>query len=175
MQTVFIAGATGYLGRYLCAEYRSRGWQVRALVRDASRAQDLDADALIEAAATRPQTLAGCLDGADLVVSALGITRQADAVAQERAWLDVGGPDTYRHTDLAQLAFEATRKPARISRLPDWLRRTALVVLPRLTPRHIHGPAQFFLTALGLDMVGEAHGSRRLDAHFAELTDAGRA
>ena len=283
--TVFIAGATGYLGRFLCAEYRNRGWCVRALVRDAHRAQGLDADDLIEAQATRPHTLAGSMDGVDLVVSALGITRQADglgyqdvdyqanlnllaearrarvprfayvhvlnanrmaqvplvaakaafvralqqaapdiastviapsgyfsdmadflamarsgrvwlfgagdkrinpihgadlaeavadAVAEERAWLDVGGPDTYRHSELARLAFDAIGRPVRITRLPDWLRRAALVVLPRVSPRRIHGPAQFFLTAFGLDMVGEPHGRRRLAACFAEMGGSGR-
>ncbi len=278
MQTVFIAGATGYLGRHLCAEYRRRGWRVRALVRNAQRAQDLDADELIEGEATRPRTLAGIMDGADLVISALGITRQADglgywavdyqanlnlldealragvarfayihvlnaarmpgvplvaaksafvralqqadidstviapsgyfsdmadfltmarsgrvwlfgagshrinpihgadlaaataeAIDRGQGWLDVGGPDVFSQADLARAAFAAVSRPARITRLPDWLRRAALVLLPRLTPRRIHGPAAFFLTALGLDMVGEPHGSRHLDAHFAAL------
>lgn len=276
MQTVFIAGATGYLGRFLCREYRQRGWRVRALVRDIARARDLAADELIAAQATRPETLAGVMDGADLVISALGITRQADglgywdvdyqanlnllnealragvahfayihvlnadkmaqvplvaakaafvralqgadiastviapsgyfsdmadfltmaragriwlfrpgthrinpihgadlaaatadAIAAGRGWLDVGGPDIFTHKELAQAAFDALGRPARITWLPDWLRRAALTVLPRLTPRRIHGPASFFLTALGLDMVGEAHGTRHLRDHFA--------
>ena len=38
--TVLIAGATGYLGRFLVSEYARRGWQVRALVR---RAAELEA------------------------------------------------------------------------------------------------------------------------------------
>ncbi len=80
MQTVFIAGATGYLGRYLCAEYQRRGWYVTALVRDAHRAQTLAADQLIEAEATDPASLQGIMAGADLVVSSLGITRQTDGL-----------------------------------------------------------------------------------------------
>ncbi len=278
MQHVFVAGATGYLGRFLCAEYRKRGWHVRALVRDAGRAQTLEADELIVAEATRPDTLANTMDGVDLVVSALGITRQADglsyrdvdfqanlnllteaqrarvqrftyihvlnaalmrevplvaakmafveklrasempatviapsgyfsdmsdflhmasssrfwlfgdgthrfnpihgadlavatadAAAAGQEWLDVGGPDVFSQSELAMAAFAAVGKPARITRLPDWLRRAALVLLPRLTPRHIHGPAQFFLTALGQDMVGTPHGTRHLLDHFSEL------
>jgi len=278
MQTVFIAGATGYLGRYLCAEYRSRGWQVVALVRDAVRAAGLDADRLVEAEATRPETLKGTMDGADLVISALGITRQADglgyhevdyqaninllreaqhatvqrfayihvlnagkmqgvsladekaafvsalqaadiastviapsgyfsdmadflamarsgrvwlfgagthrinpidggdlaaatadAIAEERDWLNVGGPETFTHSELAALAFKAVGRPVKITRLPDSFRKAALRLLPWLTPRRIHGPAQFFLTALGIDMVGEPRGTRRLGDHFADL------
>ena len=80
MQTVLIAGATGYLGRHLCAEYERRGWYVVALVRDAGRAGDMPADSLVEAQATQPETLRGIMAGVDLVVSALGITRQADGL-----------------------------------------------------------------------------------------------
>lgn len=276
MQTVFIAGATGYLGRFLCAEYRRRGAYVTALVRDKARAGTVDADSLVEAEATRPETLAGIMDGADLVVSALGITRQADGLTYrdvdyranlnllgeaERAgvprfayvhvlnadrmrhvplvaakadfvdtlrtsriastviapsgyfsdmgdflamarggrvwlfgsgahrinpihgadlaaaiadataagtdWLDIGGPEVFTHEDLARLAFTALDRPARVTRLPDLLRRAALAALPVLTPRRIHGPARFFLTAMAMDMVGERHGKRCLADHFA--------
>ena len=81
MQSIFIAGATGYLGRFLCAAYRRRGYHVTALVRDRARAGDLEADTLIEAEATRPETLSGVMDGNDLVISALGITRQVDGLS----------------------------------------------------------------------------------------------
>jgi uncharacterized protein YbjT (DUF2867 family) len=81
MPSVFIAGSTGYLGRFLCAEYRARGFHVTALVRDRRRAQTLDADRLIEAEATRAETLSGVMEGIDLVVSALGITRQSDGLS----------------------------------------------------------------------------------------------
>ncbi|MBK0327042.1 SDR family oxidoreductase [Rhodobacteraceae bacterium F11138] len=76
---VLVAGATGYLGRYLCAEYARRGHHVTALVRDTARAEGL-ADLLIEAKATRPETLKGVMDGVDVVVSSLGITRQVDGL-----------------------------------------------------------------------------------------------
>lgn len=78
MKRVFVAGATGYLGRHLCAEYQRRGWYVMALVRTPVQAVPLAADQLVEAQATDPVTLKGVMAGADLVVSCLGITRQAD-------------------------------------------------------------------------------------------------
>ena len=34
MSTILVAGATGYLGRFIVAELHRRGYQVRALVRD---------------------------------------------------------------------------------------------------------------------------------------------
>lgn len=80
MKRVFIAGATGYLGRHLVGEFRSNDWYVIALVRNVSRARaaGLEADLLIEGEATRPDDLAGSMAKVDLVVSALGITRQKD-------------------------------------------------------------------------------------------------
>lgn len=280
MKSVVIAGATGYLGRYLVKTYLQRGWHVRALVRNADKALavGLEAHELIKAQATRRETLQGRLKDADLVVSCLGITRQRDglryrdvdyqananlldeavsagvsrfayvhvlhadrmrhlplveakqafvdrlrstsidstviapsgffsdmaelfamagsgrvwlfgkgtprvnpihgadlalAIAQAvdagRDWLNVGGPDIYTQTELAGLAFEALKRPAKTVFLPDGLRRAALRVLPYVTPRRIHGPARFFLTALGMDMVGECHGRHHLSDYFAAL------
>lgn len=279
MKTVFIAGATGYLGHHLVAEYRKRGWRVRALVRDAERARQagLDADELVEAQATVPDQLAGHFKGVDLIVSSLGITRQrdglsyhdvdyqantnileaalacsvpqfayvhvlgaekmpevplvqakqafvarliaspikstiiaptgyfsdmsdflnmarsgrvwlfgdgqlklnpihgadlavalADAVEDEKRWLDVGGPDIFTHRELAELAFASLDKSAKISYLPDALRRAVLTVLPYVTPRSVSGPLQFFLTAMGVDMVGKACGERHLADYFSQ-------
>jgi uncharacterized protein YbjT (DUF2867 family) len=72
---VVVAGATGYLGRHLVVALRDRGWRVRALVRDEARlgfAREAAAEVFV-GEATRPQTLAGLCDGADAVVSALGL------------------------------------------------------------------------------------------------------
>jgi uncharacterized protein YbjT (DUF2867 family) len=82
MNTVFVAGATGYLGRHIVRQYMSRGWHVRALVRNAetARASGLNATTFVEAEATRPDTLIKTMEGVDLVISALGITRQRDGL-----------------------------------------------------------------------------------------------
>ncbi|EAR52564.1 hypothetical protein OG2516_05633 [Oceanicola granulosus HTCC2516] len=273
---VLVAGATGYLGRFLCAEYARRGHHVTALVRDAARGAGL-ADLSVEAEATRPETLVGIMDGMDLVVSALGITRQADGLGyrevdyqanlnllreaeaagvgrfayvhvlnadtmagvplvdaktafvealhasdlqatviapcgffsdmgelfgmarQGRVWLfgdgsrrlnpihgadlaaaiadateagmgwaEIGGPDVMTQAEIAHAAFAALGAEPRITYLPDALRRAALSVLPIL-PRRIGGPARFFLTALGHDMIAPRFGTRRLSDHFATL------
>lgn len=80
MKRVFIAGSTGYLGRYICAEYQRRGWYVIALVRKAARATPIAADQLVEAQATDPLSLKELMAEVDLVISCLGITRQADGL-----------------------------------------------------------------------------------------------
>lgn len=278
MRTVFIAGATGYLGRHVGRHYADTGWHVRALVRDADRAGDLPAQQIVEAEATQPDSLRGVMEGTDLVISALGITRQrdglgyrevdyganlnlleeamrarvprfayvhvlnadkmrdvplveakqafvdrlraapvastviapggyfsdmadflnmarggrvwlfgdgqyrinpihgadlaaasAEAIEAERDWLDVGGPDVLTHDQIAELAFTALGTPARITHLPDALRKVALLALKPGLPRSIAGPARFFLSAMGQDMVGTPVGTRRLRDHFAAL------
>jgi uncharacterized protein YbjT (DUF2867 family) len=83
---VFIAGATGYLGRALVAEFLRRGHHVDALSRSkagAARLAELGAHPVL-AQATEPASLAGHLDSVDLVVSALGITRQKDGLTYEQ-------------------------------------------------------------------------------------------
>ncbi len=80
MKRVFIAGATGYLGRFLCAEFQQRGWYVIALVRKAAQAKPIAADQLIEAQATDAASIRGVMAGTDMVVSSLGITRQTDGL-----------------------------------------------------------------------------------------------
>jgi uncharacterized protein YbjT (DUF2867 family) len=77
MGTVLIAGATGYLGGHAVREFGRRGHHVRALVRPGKSAPG--ADEVVEAEATAPGGLDGVCDGADIVFSALGTTRQRDA------------------------------------------------------------------------------------------------
>ena len=71
---IVIAGATGYLGRYLMKSAHARGYRVRALVRSETRLGDARpmCDEVFVGEATKPSTLAGLCDGADFVVSSLG-------------------------------------------------------------------------------------------------------
>lgn len=81
MSTVVVAGATGYLGQFVVAELARRGHRVRALARPGKSVAG--AADVFEAEATRPETLHGLCDGAELVFSSLGITRQIDRVTFE--------------------------------------------------------------------------------------------
>lgn len=80
-KTVVIAGATGYAGRHLVEEYVARGWKVLALTRRPMEEPSTDATITwVSVQVTDPASLRGIMDGADLVVSALGITRQRDGL-----------------------------------------------------------------------------------------------
>ena len=82
MKKVLIAGATGYLGRYLIKEAKNQGYWVSALARKADKLDDLkdSIDEMCEAEITKPNTLKGICDGIDAVISSIGITRQKDGL-----------------------------------------------------------------------------------------------
>ena len=77
---VFVAGATGYLGGHIARVCAARGWDVLALARTEQKAASLAAIGCtpVIARATEPDELVGVMDGVEVVISALGITRQAD-------------------------------------------------------------------------------------------------
>ena len=80
MKKVIVAGATGYLGKFLLKELKAQGYEAIALVRNAKKLDELDVDLIIEAEVTRPETLKGKLDKVDCVISTVGITRQKDGL-----------------------------------------------------------------------------------------------
>ena len=82
MKKVLIAGATGYLGRYLIIETKKQGYWVKALARKANKLDDIkdSIDEIREAEITKPNTLNGICDDIDTVISSIGITRQKDGL-----------------------------------------------------------------------------------------------
>ena len=90
MTRVLVAGATGYLGRYVVQAAKARGYWVRALVRSADKlaqvgpflepAVDDAVDEVFVGEITRPATLAGVCAGIDVVFSSVGLTRQKDGL-----------------------------------------------------------------------------------------------
>lgn len=82
---VLIAGATGYLGRRLVRAYAEAGHSVRALARAPDKLCGLGdyLDDVFVGEATKSVSMKGCCDGIDLVVSALGVTRQKDGLTYD--------------------------------------------------------------------------------------------
>lgn len=80
-----VAGATGYLGRFLTTALHGRGYRVRALVRrrEQEKLFNGSADEVFVGSATEPDSLQELMDGADIAVSSLGITRQRDGLSYE--------------------------------------------------------------------------------------------
>ncbi|MGB5813661.1 MAG: NAD(P)H-binding protein [Thermoanaerobaculia bacterium] len=83
MKRVLVAGATGYLGGFVCQELKARGHFVRALARSPEKLDRLkdSLDEIVEAEVTRPETLEHVCDWIDVVFSSIGITRQKDKLS----------------------------------------------------------------------------------------------
>jgi len=83
MERILVAGATGYLGRYVVKEAKKQGYYVRALARNPHKLDDISEyiDEIFEAEVTKPDTLLGSCDGIDYVISSVGITRQKDGLS----------------------------------------------------------------------------------------------
>jgi uncharacterized protein YbjT (DUF2867 family) len=91
MARVLVAGATGYVGRFVAAECKRRGDWVRALARSPEKlgrpgpcgepaVADLVDDVFV-GDVTKPETLGGLCDGVETVFSSVGITRQHDRLS----------------------------------------------------------------------------------------------
>lgn len=93
-RTVVVAGSTGYIGKFAVIAFKEAGYRVRAITRDESRlgkpgpfhapAVREHCDEVVVAEVTRPETLGGVMDGADVVFSSIGISRQRDMLSFEQ-------------------------------------------------------------------------------------------
>ena len=88
MKRVLVAGATGYLGKFVTREFKMRGYWVRALARNPRKLEMQGpfleppvaeyVDDIFVGQITKPETLQGVLRDIDIVFSSIGITRQKD-------------------------------------------------------------------------------------------------
>lgn len=279
MKKVLVAGATGYLGRYVVKELKKQGYWVRALARNAEKLDDLKEfiDEVFVGEVTQPHTLENVCDDIDYVISSVGITRQKDGLtfmdvdyrgnrnlldaagqskiskfiyvsvlnahlmkdlkmvqAKERfvdelkesqmdyavirptgffsdmleflnmakkgkislfgrgdnkinpihgadlaevcvnaltdpeKEVNVGGPDVYTYREIAESAFAALNKPAKISMAPIWVKNVVLFLMRMFTSVKTYGPVEFFLTVVTMDVVGAAYGKEELKEFYQQ-------
>jgi uncharacterized protein YbjT (DUF2867 family) len=277
MKNVLVAGATGYLGRFVVEALKAEGYWVRALGRSAKKLAAVEeyADDLFVGEVTDPDSLIGICDGIDVVFSSVGITRQKDgltyddvdyqanrnllaiaeasgvsqfmyvhvlnaeklghvamvkakqafvdalrrstldhrvvcptgffsdmeeflsmarsgrvylfgdgscrinpihgadlaricvgAMDSQEEQLDVGGPEVFTYREIAELAFAVLDKPEKITCVPQSLASATVGALRWLAPAKVYGPVEFMASVMTMDVLGEAHGQRRLADHF---------
>lgn len=106
------------------------------------------------------QTPASPIHGADLAQVCVG------AVTGTASVLEVGGPETLTHQEIAEAAFAAAGKPVKITRIPDWVRRLTLRLASVLMGKNRFGPIEFFLHVMAMDMSAKGYGERKLGAWF---------
>lgn len=154
MAGVLVAGATGYLGRYVVAELHSRGHLVRAVVRDRDRARregpwgSPSLDGLVDewalGSVIDPRFTRDLAAEVEHVVSALGVTRQkADPwqidnlanLAILNSALKHAGSFTYINT------LGGDRCPARLTRAKSAFAQTLSVA--EIGAQIINPPAYF--------------------------------
>lgn len=83
MEKILVAGATGYLGRYIVKNLLARNFDTTALARNPTKfeAFGIPVNGLVKAEVTNSSTLEDCCNGIDIVISTLGITRQTDGLS----------------------------------------------------------------------------------------------
>ncbi|MEL7425630.1 MAG: SDR family oxidoreductase [Bacteroidota bacterium] len=82
MRNILVAGATGYLGSYIIEELQYEQLPFSAIARNDAklRSMGLTTRQILKAEVTNPTSLQGLLEGVDVLISAVGITRQKDGL-----------------------------------------------------------------------------------------------
>jgi uncharacterized protein YbjT (DUF2867 family) len=83
MKKVLVAGATGYLGRFVVREFKKQGYWVRTLTRNAAKLESLSEyiDEKFNGKVTDSNSLSGICKDIDIVFSSVGITKQKDGLS----------------------------------------------------------------------------------------------
>ena len=106
------------------------------------------------------------IHGADLAAAC------ADAIEEDAGGeIDIGGPETMTWEEVAARAFDVLKRPAKVTRVPEWLMWSA-VRLVRLFSRHRGELLAFFTTMATTDVVAPATGGHTLEDHFRQLRGA---
>ncbi len=88
MKKVLVAGATGYLGRFVVQEFKRQGYWIRALARNPKKLEETgpflapavkdQIDDVFVGEVTQPETLEGLCEDIQIIFSSVGLTRQKD-------------------------------------------------------------------------------------------------
>ncbi len=94
-----------------------------------------------------------------------------DAIEKKEKEIEVGGPETLSHSEIASIAFDAAGKEEKITHIPEWLINLTLFLLRTFTSQKFYGPKEFFLTVLSRDMVAPETGEHTLREFYANLKE----
>lgn len=94
-----------------------------------------------------------------------------DAIDKPDQEIKVGGPETLTHNEIAATAFEVLKIKPKITHIPDWVRVAILKIIRFFLGSKVHGPIEFFMTVMAIDMVAPEFGKHTLKEHFTDLRD----
>ena len=84
MNKILLAGSTGYLGCFILKELLNRGYATRTIIRNEKKlpnsATENDQVEIVKAELTVPKSIKNCCRNVDVVISAVGITKQKDGL-----------------------------------------------------------------------------------------------
>ncbi|MGE0356647.1 MAG: complex I NDUFA9 subunit family protein [Burkholderiales bacterium] len=89
---VLVLGASGFVGRSVCAQLAARGFAIRALTRDPAKARPLAVIPTMDIVSGSPHddaALAGALDGVDAAVNLVGILHQRRRESFEKVHVEL--------------------------------------------------------------------------------------
>jgi uncharacterized protein YbjT (DUF2867 family) len=119
-RTVFVTGATGYLGRPLVTQLLARGHTVRALVRRGSERRAPAGAIQVPGDALRPETFADEVAPADTLVHLVGTPRPSPAKAAEFRAVDLpsvhAAVEAALHAGVRHFVYVSVAHPAPVMR-----------------------------------------------------------
>lgn len=102
------------------------------------------------------------IHGADLARACVA------AMSSPEREIPIGGPETFTHNQIMELAFAATGKPPRILHIPRWITASMVALLRWTTSVRTYGPVEFLSNALVRELVAPPFGEHRLGDFFRE-------
>lgn len=98
---VLVAGATGYLGKFIAQELVKQNYSTNVVLRNRKKFEkyNIAVDNIFTAEVTKSETLEKCFNNTDVVISTVGITRQKDKLT----YMDV---DYQANKNLLDLAIK---------------------------------------------------------------------
>ena len=92
-----------------------------------------------------------------------------DAIDMNYKEIEVGGPETLTHNEIAAAAFEALGISPNITHIPNWVRLAILKLIRLFSGSKVYGPIEFFMTVMAMDMVAPEYGRHTLKKYFAGM------
>lgn len=157
--SVFVAGATGFLGQPLVEALLARGHRVRALVRDPARARLPSAAERVGGDALAPNSFARALAGCDAYVHLVGVRRPAPWKARAFVDVDLGSVQSalaaLRGSGVRHFVYLSVAQPAPVMKRFVWARREAEILIRSegyaasfVRPWYVLGPGRRWPLAL---------------------------
>ena len=92
-----------------------------------------------------------------------------EAIDKPDQEINVGGPETLTHNEIATLAFEVLGIKPKTTHIPNWVRIAILKLVKLFTGSKVYGPIEFFMTVMAMEMVAPEYGRYTLRAYFTNL------